>query len=298
MKAAIDIGSNTLRMVLGDTDGDRIHPVHYLRRITRLGGGYRPECGIAPDAAERTLVALEEFAATLAQAAPERVRAVGTEAIRRSCNAAAFVAMVRQRTGIKLEIIDGEEEARLSASGVLSALAPLPATSLVFDIGGGSTEFILLQGRTCRFHKSYRLGVVALAEGAAPAQIIHGVMVQLQADLDSAGLSELVRAPECELVGTAGSVTTLAAIDMNMTDYDWQRVNNYTLPQASLAAMHQRFLELTPLEREAVPGMEPGRGDLIIYGMEIVLELLKAFQKQQLKVSDFGLLEGVLLSMG
>ena len=297
MKAAIDVGSNTVRMVIGDSVGGRMVPARYLRRITRLGGGYRPEYGIDPNAAERTLVVLEEFAATLAQAAPERVRAVGTEAIRRACNAETFVVAVRNRTGIVLDKIDGEEEARLSARGVLSALAPVPASCLVFDIGGGSTEFILLQRDKRLFHKSYRLGVVALAESAAPAQTIRDVVATLQRDLEAAGVSEIVRLPDCELVGTAGTVTTLAAIEMGMTDYDWQRVNNFTLPRSSIAAMHQRFLNLTPVERQAVAGMEPGRGDLIVHGMEIVLELLGAYQKQQLKVSDFGLLEGVLLSM-
>lgn len=296
MKAAIDVGSNTVRMILGETAAGRVYPHLYLRRITRLGGGYQPLTGIAPESAERTLAALEEFAAVIAREKPERVRAVGTEAIRRSCNAAEFVAAVHRRTGIELEIIDGATEAGFSSRGVLSALAPLPDACLIFDIGGGSTEFILLRGTDCLFRKSYPLGVVALAESHDPQRTIRDCIHRLVSDLEQVGVAAVARSPECEVVGTAGSVTTLAAIDLAMSEYDWQRVNNYVLSRQRIVAMHQEMVPLTPAARERVPGMEPGRGDLIVYGMEIVLELLAVLDKPTLKISDFGLLEGVLLS--
>lgn len=297
MKAAIDVGSNTVRLLLGEVMDGRVVPSLYQRRITRLGGGYVPEYGIAQDAAERTLQALEEFAEIIASKSPEQIRAVGTEAIRRACNSSEFVKAVVERTGIRLEILAGEEEARLSACGVLNALEPIPSFCLVIDIGGGSTEFIFLQNGHAIFHTSYRLGVVTLAESNNPSASIRRQIGLLVDDLDKAGILDQACAPACELVGTAGTITTIAAIDMGMAVYDWRRVNNYILHQGHIEATQRQFIVMTPHEREAVSGMEKGRGDLIVHGIEIVLELMKVFNKKTLKVSDFGLLEGVLLSI-
>lgn len=297
MKAALDIGSNTVRMLLGEPMAGRICPERYLRTITRLGGGYDPQVGIAADAAERTIVALEAYARVLAEVRPEQIRAVATEAVRRAGNRNVFVEAVRRRTGISVEIISGAEEAAFSCAGVLAALDPRPGSALIFDLGGGSTEFVVLQGDETLWQKSYPLGVVSLAEAAQPAQSIAQLLTELAEDLNKVGLLDAVRSAACVPVGTAGTVTTLAAVALGMTNYDWRRINNFELTSIALQQMQQRFLPLTPSEREAMPGMEPGRGDLIVHGMEIVLGLLDLCGKERLRVSDFGLLEGVLLSM-
>lgn len=297
MKAALDIGSNTVRMLLGESLAGRVCPERYLRTITRLGGGYDQQMGISADAAERTIVTLEAYARVLEEVRPEQVRAVATEAVRRAVNRNDFVEAVLRRTGISVEIISGAEEAALSCVGVLSALEARPLSALIFDIGGGSTEFVVLQGEETLWQKSYPLGVVSLAEAAQPAQAITQCLAELAADLRAVGLLDAVRSVACVPVGTAGTVTTLAAIALGMVTYDWRRVNNFELTITALQQMQQRFLPMTPSEREAVPGMEPGRGDLIVHGMEIVLGLLELCGKKRLRVSDFGLLEGVLLSM-
>lgn len=297
MKAAIDIGSNTVRMLVGEIAGDQVAPQHYFRHITRLGGGYDPVQGISAEASARTLCALESFVHVLQEINPTGVRAVATEAVRRAVNAQQFVASVLARTGLAVEMIDGEEEATLSSAGVLAGLKPQPDAALIFDIGGGSTEFIMIKAGKRLWQKSYPLGVISLAEATEVGQNIKKVLTELAEDLRVAGLAPFLTSESCELVGTAGTVTTLAALDLAMTEYDWQRINNYILSQATLLSLYERLLPLTPTERELLAGVEKGRGDLIVHGAAIVLALLQLFGKDHLRVSDFGLLEGVLLSM-
>ncbi len=297
MKAAIDIGSNSVRMLVGEIFCDQVVPQHYFRRITRLAGGYNPNVGISTEASARTLSALELFAQLLEKIKPDNIRAVATEAVRRAVNGQQFVADVLMRTGFTVEIIDGDEEASLSSAGVLAGLKPQPTAALIFDIGGGSTEFIVIKRGKRVWQKSYPLGVVSLAETREPRLVIDKVLTRLIEDLGVAGLSPLLASEVCELVGTAGTVTTLAALDLAMIEYDWQRINNYMLSQSTLLSLYERLLPLTAVARELLPGVEKGRGDLIVHGAGIVLALMKLLRKEHLRVSDFGLLEGTLLSI-
>ena len=297
MKAAIDIGSNSLRMLLGEVVGDQVIPHQYFRHITRLAGGYDPRAGISAAARARTLSALEAFAQLLDQTKPVCTRAVATEAVRRAVNGEQFVADVLARTGISVEIINGDEEAALSSAGVFAGLQPPPLAALIFDIGGGSTEFIVVKDRQRLWQKSYPLGVVSLAETSNPELVITEILAVLADDLRVAGFHSLLAGADCELVGTAGTVTTLAAFDLAMTEYDWQRINNYLLSRSALLSQYKRLLPLSAAERELLPGIEMGRGDLIVHGADIVLTLMKLLDKDELRISDFGLLEGTLLSM-
>lgn len=297
MKVAIDIGSNSVRMLVGEVVGEQVVPEYYFRHVTRLAGGYEPLTGISAEASERTLMALQSFVQSLDKMRPICTRVVATEAVRRAINRQQFVADVLSRTGLTVEIITGDEEAALSSAGVLAGLTPQPDAALIFDIGGGSTEFIIINKGKRLWQKSYPLGVVSLAEAPEPGPAIERVLNMLAADLNVAGLYPLLASDGCELIGTAGTVTTLAALDLAMTEYDWQRINNYLLLHASLLSLSGRLLPLTASERELLPGMEKGRGDLIVHGITIVLSLMKRLRKEQLRVSDFGLLEGVLLSM-
>ncbi len=298
MPAAIDVGTNTVRLLLGEVRDGIPVPMAYHRRITRLGGGFSQEKGLAPEAMERTLCALREFADLIRQAGAAPMRAVGTAALRKAGNAEPFLARVQDTTGLQIEILDGAEEARLSAVGVLAALAPRPAASLVFDIGGGSTEFILVEGDQARFRQSFDLGAVRLSESlfepTAQGRWIGECLECLDASMRSAGVA---LGPDGLLVGTAGTVTTLAAMDLQMVEYDWRRINNHCISRTRLEQLHQVLEPLSAAEREQLPGMEKGRGDLILPGLRIVLAIMDRFGRRDLIVSDFGLLEGVLLSL-
>lgn len=281
---------------MAEVVGGDIRNPHYQQIITRLGGGMTKQEGLTPAAMERTLFALKNLAASATSIPAERMRVVATEAMRRAVNAASFIQAVQQQTGLTIDVISGEEEARLTTRGVLSILQPLPTQSLVFDIGGGSTEFILLQGEAIQFQKSYPLGVVDLAEQASSDiwnSIIDATLRTLAEDLSQCLPMPW---PSLELIGTAGTMTTLAALALRMQSYDRSLVNNHILERTWLRQTLLRFSNLSPAQREQLPGIEPGRGDLILPGLAIVLALLSAFEVDQVRVSDAGLLEGILLS--
>ena len=299
MPAALDVGTNTVRLLVGEVTDGKLLPHYYFRRITRLGGGLSDSQGLAPEAMERTLRAFAEVRALLDQHGVTRVRGVGTQALRRAVNADAFLEQARGVLGFDLEIISGNEEAVLSSAGILSALDAAPAAALMFDIGGGSTEFVLWQGEVL-FHRSYPLGVVSLAECADAAQqqaVIDATLAQLRRDLQEVGLWPVVLDEDCAYVGTAGTVTTLAAMQLGMTEYDWRRVNNLRLSRGDLQKLCATLAPLTIPQRESLPGMEEGRGDLILPGAGIVSSLLDKTGHSEIVVSDFGLLEGVLLGL-
>jgi exopolyphosphatase/guanosine-5'-triphosphate,3'-diphosphate pyrophosphatase len=300
MRAAVDVGTNTVRLLLGEECDGRVVPDRYYRRITRLGGGFTSEMGLSPQAMERTLFALTEIGEILRSSGVNTVRAVGTAALREAPNGVSFAEKIRSAARIPLEIIDGIEEATLCARGVLSALSPRPDHCLIFDIGGGSTEFILTRGSEPIFQRSYPLGVVRLCEQVPSLDQqtvrIGQILERFQADLAVAGWERV--AAGSTLVGTAGTVTTLAALQLEMTQYDWRRVNNLVLGVEDLKRMASRLAPLSSDERESLPGMEKGRGDLILPGLGIVLGILEHFGRSQVTASDFGLLEGALLSLG
>lgn len=301
LAAAIDAGSNTLRLLIGKVVDGRVVPTLYQRRICRLAGGFTLQEGLSVAARERTLAVFREFSAICREAGAERIRAVGTAAFRQAANGESFASQVRESTGLPLQIISGETEAAYTARGVVSALRPVPAHALIFDIGGGSTEFVLCAGGRVTWSRSFPLGVVHLTETYPASRDrqaeISRMLALIQAEVEGACFSSGVNPAELTPVGTAGTVTTLAALDMQMAEYDWRRVNNHRMSHTMLQQWYERLSPLTPRQRELLPGMERGRGDLIIAGLEIILDLMQAISSKRLVVSDFGILEGLLLSL-
>jgi len=301
MLAAIDVGSNTLRLLVGRVVAGRVVPEHCQRQICRLAGGFSQEEGLSSTAMERTLSALQTFAETCRQNNVSEVKAIGTAAFRMATNGQSFARQINNLIQFPFEIISGEKEAAYTARGVLSALDPTPHCVLIVDIGGGSTEFVLCSKREVLWSRSLPLGVVRLVEAHASLpslQIqIEQMIAELKEELDSVCRSagfELIRIP---LVGTAGTATTLAALDLHMTKYNWQRINNYVLPFPRLQYWQRCLAPLSRTAREALPGMESGRGDLITAGLEIILCLMRHTHSEALTVCDSGLLEGLLLSL-
>jgi exopolyphosphatase/guanosine-5'-triphosphate,3'-diphosphate pyrophosphatase len=298
--SAIDLGTNSARLLIGFRDKEEsIKPVLLMRHITRLGGGFKKETGISAMAGERTINALHDFADHMKRHGVTRYRAVATSAVREAVNGEKFVGDVFKKTGIALEIIDGTEEALLTLRGVISGLDDKRDDFLVFDVGGGSTEYTLAKGETPLFTMSLPLGVVRLTEGkgscAAMDEKITRELMKVLADVDKAGLTGILE--DATLVGTAGTATTLAAIRLKMEEYDYRRVNNYCLTLDDVKAIYLELLPMTLEERLKVPGLEKGREDLIIAGALITVRTMEIFGFRQLKVSDCGLLEGIMLSV-
>lgn len=285
-------------MLVARCSASNLVPELYLQKITRLGGGYIQGKGLASASMERTLSAFAEFTQILEGKKVESVRVVGTAALRRAENSQHLVNLIRLKTRRQLEIISGNEEARLSAAGVLSVIDPRPASCLIFDIGGGSTEIIFCEGTQILFSCSYPVGVVSLCEEMPESgprrQYLSDMVVKFSTDLLRAGISP-VQLSRCQLIGTAGTMTTLAALNLRLKRYAAERINNHRLSCAWLEKTLKRLNRLTMAERETLPGLEPGRGDLIIPGLELVLALCRYFQQPAIQVSDAGLLEGILL---
>lgn len=297
--ASIDLGTNTARLLIGSCQDGVIERQHVSRKITRLGGGFCRERGISPEAAERTITALKDFAADLQAFNVTSLKAVATSAVRDAANRDYFCSQVKNLTGINLEVISGDKEGELTLKGVLCGLDIRPKTLVVFDVGGGSTEYTIAQGDKILFTSSLPLGVVRLTEGkvsvAAMTEKIERELDQLLLELNSAGLACLL--PEATLAATAGTATTLAAIDIGLEDYDYRKVNNHSMSYAAIAAIFSRLQPLTNSQRLAIAGMEPGREDLIVAGVLLTLKSMEKLGINMVKVSDFGLLEGVLLDL-
>lgn len=297
--ASIDLGTNTARLLIGRTERGRIEHLLVKRHITRLGGGFTRETGISPEAWGRSLAALADFAKEMRRAGVARVRAVATSAVRDAVNGASFCAEVVARTGISLEVIGGEEEGLLTLEGVLSGLDRKEGRFFVFDVGGGSTEYTLARDHAPLYTESLPLGVVRLTEGkpdkAAMQEKIGRELAGLKERLIQKNLAGQLTG--ATLVGTAGTATTLAAINLRMTNYDYRRVNNHILSSTEVRQILETLLPLTPAERLAVPGLERGREDLIVAGTLITLTTMELFNFDSMTVSDFGLLEGVLISL-
>lgn len=296
--AAIDFGTNTARLLIADPlENGGFDHVCLQREIVRMGGGFSREEGMSREARERGMGCLARFSAIIREHGVTRIRAVATSAVRDAVNGAEFVERVRRETGISLAVIDGTVEGRLTLAGVMAGLDRQQDELLIFDVGGGSTEYTLARGGEARFIRSLPMGVVRLTEGkvtpAAMQEKIGRELEQLGREMEAAGCRVC---PGVTLIGTAGTATTLAAISMEMRDYDYRKVNNAVISKAQIAAIYERLSLLSPRERLAIPGLEKGREDLIIAGTLITLQTMEMFGVDALKVSDYGLLEGLVVS--
>lgn len=247
--AAIDFGTNTARLLVAEKYADgRFEQVRLEREIVRMGGGFSREHGLSADAMQRGLECLLRFSRVLNEydglAEP---RAVATSAVRDAVNGQVFIESMLRQTGIQLVVIDGEQEGALTLAGVISGLDRRHDNLMAFDVGGGSTEYTLAHKGKAAFIKSLPLGVVRLTEGkATPAEMC--IKISKELDLLSAEMGRAgcpVPADNTVLVGTAGTATTLAAINMKMTSYDYRRVNNSLLSLDEIKAIYAMLLPLS-----------------------------------------------------
>jgi len=298
--AAIDFGTNTARLLVADRNPDgSFEQVRIERRIVRMGGGFSRDIGLSDEAIQRGSRCLADFARILADYGLTNPRAVATSAVRDAANGSEFIDSIYRQTGIALRVIDGEQEGALTLNGVIAGLDCRPDNLMVFDVGGGSTEYTLANGGgKAALIRSLPLGVVRLTEGkVSPAEMsvkIHKELDRLIREMTLANIA--LPNNNTLLIGTAGTATTLAAISMRMTTYDYRRVQNSTLSLEEIRRIYSLLLPLSLEERLAIPGLEKGREDLIIAGMLITLHTMERFGFTTIKVSDYGLLEGLVVA--
>ncbi len=301
--AAVDCGTNSIRLLVADIDpvAGTLTELDRSMEIVRLGEGVDRTGRLAQAALDRTFAACDAYAARIAELAAGRVRFVATSASRDAENAADFVAGVRARFGVAAEVVSGDEEAALSFAGATRELQGRePGPFLVVDIGGGSTEFVLGDDRPVAA-RSVDVGCVRITErrlhSDPPTPDEVGAA---RADIAAAVADAAVAVPLTEartLVGLAGSVTTLAAIDAGLPAYDPDVTHHYRLPAGAVRDLTARLLAMTRAERARLPVMHPGRVDVIAAGALVLEAVVAAAGAAEVLVSEHDILDGIAWSL-
>lgn len=300
--AAVDLGTNTVRLLVGERfPGGKLKIVDAAQKVTRLGEGLVSTGRIQPEAARRTLEVVSEFAASWRDQGVERAIIAATAAVRESSNGEDFARQVLETSGVALTVISGEEEARLTALGVAEGLGGLPEAGVIFDIGGGSSEFIGLDaGRPTRV-VSLPVGVVKCREAFLSCDPVdEEELAALSAYLADAVMPaklSLGSPPGCLLIGTAGTVTTLAAMDLGLKSYEPERVNAHVLTEVAVCRLLESLAAMSLEERSAIPVMERGREDLIVAGAALIRVVMEVFGSSSLVVSEWALREGLVIDL-
>lgn len=303
--AAIDIGTNSVLLVIAAVEPGGPRPLLERATITRMGEGVDKTRRLAPAAVERNLACLRAYAEDLRAHGSPRLDVVGTSALRDAEGALAFLDEAERILGVRPRVIAGDEEARLTFGGALSGL-DVHGKLLVFDIGGGSTELIVGQAGSSappESRVSLDIGSVRLFE----RHVHHDPplpeeLAAIEADIarqlaTAAPLSRITGAEPLTLVGVAGTVTTLKALELELDDYDSARVHGAVLTLGAVEALCTKLCALTLAERQRLPGLQPKRADVIVAGALIVRDLLRRAGASQTTVSDRGVRFGLLTAL-
>ena len=295
--AAIDIGTNSSRLLVADVVGGRVSPVQRRSRVTRLGRGVDLSGQLSSEAIEEVCGAIGDYVEVVRELGVERVEAIATSAVRDASNGSAFVAELRERFALSPRVLDGEEEARLTYLGATSEHVPSEPT-LIVDIGGGSTEFIVGSGREIAFHTSLQAGVVRHTERHIANDPPTAMELEALAN-DARGLIERTAPGRPEVakgIAVAGTPTSLAAIEMELDPYDPARVHGHVLTLPSIQRMLSRLASVSLAERVEIPGLHTDRAPTIVAGVVILIETMRAFGLQEIAVSEHDILYGTAIS--
>ena len=291
--AAIDLGTNSTRLLVADADDGRLKEVERLLAITRLGEGVDTSRGLAEPAVARVDAQVGRYIDRARELGAETVLAIATSAVRDAANGGEFLAGLKRRHGIRTMLLAGEDEARMTFRGVTSA-RPLSGEAVICDIGGGSTELIAGDPQGVDYAVSLDMGCVRMSErflradpptGEEIAALRRQVAEMLPTDV-----------PAGELIGVAGTVTTLATIDLGLDEEIPERVDGHRLGRARVSAELERLAAIPLAERRRVRGLMPERAPTIVAGAAILVELMERLGADTLTVSERDILHGAALS--
>ena len=294
--AVIDVGTNSVKLRVGERDGGGgWRTVIDRAELTRLGEGLTDKGEIAAEAAQRTADAIGAMADEAKRCGVRGIAAVGTAGLRMARNSAAIIDRIRAQTGVSIEVISGEEESRLAYLAVLSGLGKPEGTLVVFDTGGGSTQFTL--GRDARVDERFSVNVGAVRyteqfglDGVVASDVLHDAFAAIGADLAQIG----GRGAPDRLVAMGGAVTNLAAVKHAMAKYDPEVIQGTVLDRAEIDRQIETYRSCDAAARRSIVGLQPKRADVILAGACIVRTVMELLGAGSLTVSDFGLRHGVL----
>ena len=311
--AAIDIGTNTARLMIGELiEEEELKTLRREAIITRLGEDVNETSNLKQEAVERTLRVLSEYKSILERTQVEKMVIAATSAVRDAKNSDIFLNRVEQLFGIKVKVLSGEKEAQLAFLGAThdignsSLLSPLSSLALVLDIGGGSTELILGEPPDIRDRYSLNIGSVRLTEmffkNDPPTdtevkrtkQYIHQMLAPVSSRVKEAqwwqGSSKVI------LIGVAGTITTISAVKQGMAIYDSSKIHHSRLSYADIDKISADFLSIPLAERKEIIGLEPKRADIITAGTLVALSVMEVFDLCEIIVSECDILDGLILS--
>jgi exopolyphosphatase / guanosine-5'-triphosphate,3'-diphosphate pyrophosphatase len=296
--AALDLGTNTTRLLVADVHDGSVQQVVRRTRITRLGEGVDARRRLLPLPITRVRNSLADFRRELEGLGAERALAVATSAIRDAENGEAFLGEVEWSYGFKTRLLSGEDEALLTLRGVASG-QKLDGRALVIDIGGGSTELIAGSPDSVSFRISTDLGSVRLTErylrGDPPGEGELSMCAAAIRSLLAERVPDEARTGVDAAIGVAGTITSLAALDLGLVEYDPDRVHGHRLTHDAVHAQLTRLAAIPLAERRQVPGLEPERAPVIVAGAMILRETMRYFGLDEVEVSERDLLDGAAL---
>lgn len=296
--AVVDIGTNSTRLLVADVDtaSGNVQELHRQSRVTRLGHQVDADGSLCDEAIGRVLATLTDYCAKISSFNCEANLAVLTSAVRDAANGAEFTERVRREFGLDARVLSGDEEAQLTFLGAMSERERSQETTVVVDIGGGSTEFIVGVEHTASFHVSVQAGVLRMSERHIHADPPRPDELQgLAADtrlifLD--GLPEDRRAGVKRAIAVAGTATSAAAIDQELSPYDPAKVHGYRLLLATVELLIARLADMSEEQRREVIGLHPDRAPTIVAGMILLSEAMKTFELTEVEVSEHDILRG------
>jgi exopolyphosphatase/guanosine-5'-triphosphate,3'-diphosphate pyrophosphatase len=300
--AVVDIGTNSTRLLIADVEPDgSVAELERHSRVTRLGAGVDAGGGLSPEAIARTCAVLADYRLLIDRHRCEANLAVLTSAVRDAPNGADFTARVRRDYHLDARTLSGDEEAQLTFLGAMSGRAPSPEPTVVIDIGGGSTEFVVGHHRLAGFHTSLQAGVVRMSERhihsdpPAPPELQSLAFDTRAIFLE--GLPPEERAPVLHGIAVAGTATSAAAIDLELDPYDPARVHRHTLLLATVEMLLARLADMDEARRRRVVGLHPDRAPTIVAGMILLSEAMRAFELDHVEVSEHDILRGGALRL-
>jgi exopolyphosphatase / guanosine-5'-triphosphate,3'-diphosphate pyrophosphatase len=297
--AVVDIGTNSTRLLIGDVEGTAVTEVERRTTVTNMGRGVDHSGLICTDAVDDVCTVIADYKARYEEMGAERVMAIATSAVRDAVNSEAFIAELRERFCLDARLLTGEEEANLTYLGA-TVQRPDSESTLVFDIGGGSTELIVGSGRRVGFHTSLQVGTIRQSErhlstDPPDPHELEDLADEIRNLIDRAVVAN-PHARATRAIAVAGTPTSLAAIDQGLEPYDPGRVHGYRLGMPRIQRMLSRLSSLPLAERLRVPGLHPGRAPTIVAGTVILVQVMRAFKLREIEVSERDILHGSALS--